>query len=128
MKWQKLSEEHNSQVFKPSTVGSPTTSSSGQDELIIPDTELQRIHTIGRKHLRACARTHTHTHTHTHTQHPRFEIANVLESNTNEKEKRNIHYFFIISLDYIDGMHAFSLWKDLKIAVHKWSPSNLTEL
>ncbi|XP_039985674.1 adhesion G-protein coupled receptor D2 isoform X2 [Xiphias gladius] len=47
MKWQRLSEEHCSQVFKPSVVGSHTTSSSGQDELIIPDTELQRIHAMG---------------------------------------------------------------------------------
>ncbi|XP_071342048.1 adhesion G protein-coupled receptor D2 isoform X3 [Trachinotus anak] len=47
MKWQRLSDDHCSQVFKPSVVGSHTTSSSGQDELIIPDTELQRIHTLG---------------------------------------------------------------------------------
>nr|XP_020452237.1 adhesion G-protein coupled receptor D2-like isoform X3 [Monopterus albus] len=47
MKWQKLSEESCSQVFKPSVVGSHTASSSGQDELLIPDTELQRIHTLG---------------------------------------------------------------------------------
>ncbi|KAM6938184.1 adhesion G protein-coupled receptor D2 [Lycodopsis pacificus] len=47
MKWQKLTEESCSQVFKPSAVGSHTASSSGQDELLIPDTELQRIHTLG---------------------------------------------------------------------------------
>ncbi|XP_042371703.1 adhesion G-protein coupled receptor D2 isoform X2 [Plectropomus leopardus] len=47
MKWQKLSEESCSQVFKPSVVGSRTASSRGQDELLIPDTELQRIHTLG---------------------------------------------------------------------------------
>ncbi|KAI3368680.1 hypothetical protein L3Q82_025675 [Scortum barcoo] len=47
MKWQKLSEESFSEVFKPSAVGSQTSSSSGQDELLIPDTELQRIHTLG---------------------------------------------------------------------------------
>ncbi|AWP10823.1 putative kinesin-like protein KIF14-like isoform 3 [Scophthalmus maximus] len=48
MKWQKLSEEHCRQVFKPSVVSSGTTiSSGGQDELIIPDTELQRIHALG---------------------------------------------------------------------------------
>ena len=55
MKWQKLSQVSCSQVFKPSAVGSHSASSSGQDELLIPDTELQRIHTLGRKH------THTHT-------------------------------------------------------------------
>ncbi|KAM9358376.1 adhesion G protein-coupled receptor D2 [Symphorus nematophorus] len=51
MKWQKLSEESCCQVFKPSAVGSHTTSSSGQDELLIPDTELQRLHTLGYKEL-----------------------------------------------------------------------------
>ncbi|KAG7217538.1 hypothetical protein INR49_021465, partial [Caranx melampygus] len=47
MKWQSLSGDHCSQVFRPSVVGSHTTSSNGQDELIIPDTELQRIQTLG---------------------------------------------------------------------------------
>ncbi|XP_044055394.1 adhesion G-protein coupled receptor D2 isoform X2 [Siniperca chuatsi] len=47
MKWQKLSEESCSQVFKPSAVSSHTASSSGQDGLLIPDIELQRIHTLG---------------------------------------------------------------------------------
>ncbi|XP_045906602.1 adhesion G-protein coupled receptor D2 isoform X1 [Micropterus dolomieu] len=47
MKWQKLSEENCSQVFKPSAVSSHTASSSGQNELLIPDIELQRIHTLG---------------------------------------------------------------------------------
>lgn len=45
IKWQKLSEESCHEKFKPSR----TTSSSGQDELVIPDTELQRIHRLGRK-------------------------------------------------------------------------------
>ncbi|TDH08674.1 hypothetical protein EPR50_G00100180 [Perca flavescens] len=47
MKWQKLSQVSCSQVFKPSAVSSHSPSSSGQDELLIPDTELQRIHTLG---------------------------------------------------------------------------------
>ncbi|XP_036971348.1 adhesion G-protein coupled receptor D2 isoform X2 [Acanthopagrus latus] len=51
IKWQKLSEENCHQVFKPFAVGSLTASSSGQDELLIPDTELQRIHTLGYKEL-----------------------------------------------------------------------------
>lgn len=50
MKWQKLSEGSCSQVFKPPAVGSHIGSSSAQDELLIPDTELQRIHSLGRKH------------------------------------------------------------------------------
>ncbi|XP_055363716.1 adhesion G-protein coupled receptor D2 isoform X2 [Betta splendens] len=41
LKWQNLSEEICSQVFKTSDSG------SGQDELLIPDTELQRITTLG---------------------------------------------------------------------------------
>ncbi|KAK2835394.1 hypothetical protein Q5P01_015878 [Channa striata] len=47
IKWQKLSEKSCSQVFKPSLFGSHTSSSSDQDKLLIPDTELQRIHTMG---------------------------------------------------------------------------------
>ncbi|XP_029355881.1 adhesion G-protein coupled receptor D2 [Echeneis naucrates] len=47
MKWQKLSENDRSEVFHPLTVGSQTSSSSGQDELVIPDTELWRIHAMG---------------------------------------------------------------------------------
>lgn len=50
MKWQKLSQVNCSQVFKPAAVGSHSASSRVQDELLIPDTELQRIHTLGRKH------------------------------------------------------------------------------
>ncbi|XP_074490677.1 adhesion G protein-coupled receptor D2 isoform X1 [Sebastes fasciatus] len=51
MTWQKLTEDSCSQVFKPSAVGSHTASSSGQDELLIPDTELQRIHTLGHEEV-----------------------------------------------------------------------------
>lgn len=49
MKWQKLSEENGSQVFNPSVLSSHATGSSVQDELVITDTELHRIHTLGRK-------------------------------------------------------------------------------
>ncbi|KAM9763079.1 adhesion G protein-coupled receptor D2 isoform 2-T2 [Menidia menidia] len=47
MKWQKLSQESCNQVFKPSAVGSHSTSSSVHDELQIPDSELKRIHSLG---------------------------------------------------------------------------------
>lgn len=50
MKWQKLSQESCNQVYKPSAVGSQKPSSSSHDELLIPETELQRIHTLGSKH------------------------------------------------------------------------------
>ncbi|KAM9385793.1 adhesion G protein-coupled receptor D2 [Pholidichthys leucotaenia] len=40
MELQKLSEQSCSQVFKPAAVSSP-------DELLIPDTELQRLHRLG---------------------------------------------------------------------------------
>lgn len=49
MQWQQLSEESCSQVFKPSVVGPHIT--SGQDELLIHDTELQRIHAMGKKNV-----------------------------------------------------------------------------
>lgn len=67
LKWQKLSEESCRHTFKPSAVGSHTTSSNGQDELLIPDTELQRIHALGEKHA------HTHIN------------ALVIEANPNEE-------------------------------------------
>lgn len=51
MKWQKLSEDSGSEVFKPSAISSHVSSSSGQDELLIPDTELKRIHTLGCKEV-----------------------------------------------------------------------------
>ncbi|XP_070817602.1 adhesion G protein-coupled receptor D2 [Chaetodon trifascialis] len=51
MKWQKLSDESCRHVFKPSALGSHIASSSGQDELLIPDTELHRMHTLGFKEL-----------------------------------------------------------------------------
>ncbi len=55
MKWQKLTDGSFRHIFKPSAVGSHATSSSGRDELCIPDAELKRIHAMGRKH------TDTHT-------------------------------------------------------------------
>ncbi|KAL6108095.1 uncharacterized protein ACO6RY_18710 [Pungitius sinensis] len=57
MKWQKLTEGTCSQVFKPSAVGSHSAGSSAQDELLIPDTALQRIHTLGHEELMLI---HTH--------------------------------------------------------------------
>ncbi|KAM8874688.1 adhesion G protein-coupled receptor D2 isoform 3-T3 [Spinachia spinachia] len=51
LKWQKLTEGTWSQVFKPSAVRSHSARSSGEDELLIPDTALQRIHTLGHKEL-----------------------------------------------------------------------------
>ncbi|KAM9848884.1 adhesion G protein-coupled receptor D2 [Aulostomus maculatus] len=47
MKWQKLSEESCCQLFKPSVLSSHTENRNGQDELLIPDAELQRIHSLG---------------------------------------------------------------------------------
>ncbi|XP_061594472.1 adhesion G-protein coupled receptor D2 isoform X2 [Cololabis saira] len=48
MKWQELSQESFNQVFKPSAVGSRNPSSSSNlDELLIPDSELQRINKLG---------------------------------------------------------------------------------
>ncbi|XP_077964410.1 adhesion G protein-coupled receptor D2 isoform X4 [Gasterosteus aculeatus] len=51
MKWQKLTEGTCSQVFKPSAVGSHSAGSTGQDELLIPDTALQRIRTLGHEEV-----------------------------------------------------------------------------
>lgn len=50
MKLQKLSEESCCQLFRPSAVSSHTASGNGQDEIRIPDAELQRMHTLGMKH------------------------------------------------------------------------------
>lgn len=49
MKCQRLSNTSSAEVFKPSSLASHTSSpgSSGQDELLISDTELQRLHTLG---------------------------------------------------------------------------------
>uniref|UniRef100_A0A096M0M3 Adhesion G protein-coupled receptor D2 n=1 Tax=Poecilia formosa TaxID=48698 RepID=A0A096M0M3_POEFO len=47
LKWQKLSPESSSQVFKPSAVSSHRPRGGRHDELIIPDSELQRLHKLG---------------------------------------------------------------------------------
>ncbi|XP_029989070.1 adhesion G-protein coupled receptor D2 isoform X1 [Sphaeramia orbicularis] len=47
MKWQRLSEASSTQVFKPSALSSSTAGNSGQDDLLISVSELQRIHAIG---------------------------------------------------------------------------------
>ncbi|XP_040896478.1 adhesion G-protein coupled receptor D2 isoform X2 [Toxotes jaculatrix] len=78
MKWQRLSEEHCSQVFKPSVVGSHTTSSSSQDELIIPDTELQRLHTLGHEEVMFI---------HTHYSHLSEIVSGTQEPPVSHQEK-----------------------------------------
>uniref|UniRef100_UPI003AAB2E64 adhesion G protein-coupled receptor D2 n=1 Tax=Centroberyx gerrardi TaxID=166262 RepID=UPI003AAB2E64 len=47
MEWQQLSERSGGRVFKPSALGSHAASSSSQEELLIPDTEIRRIHKLG---------------------------------------------------------------------------------
>ncbi|XP_035996967.1 adhesion G-protein coupled receptor D2 isoform X2 [Fundulus heteroclitus] len=47
LKWQNLSHKNSNQVFKPSAVTSHRPSRSSQDELIIPDSELQRLQKLG---------------------------------------------------------------------------------
>ncbi|XP_034386291.1 adhesion G-protein coupled receptor D2 [Cyclopterus lumpus] len=81
MKWQKLTEESYSHVFKPSAVGSHTASSSGQDELLIPDTELQRIHTLGYEEVMFI---------HTHYSHLSEIVSGPQELSHQEKVQRNL--------------------------------------
>ncbi|XP_014850146.1 PREDICTED: adhesion G-protein coupled receptor D2-like [Poecilia mexicana] len=57
LKWQKLSPESSSQVFKPSAVSSHRPRGGRHDELIIPDSELQRLHKLGCKEVMLI---HTH--------------------------------------------------------------------
>ncbi|XP_018528574.1 LOW QUALITY PROTEIN: adhesion G-protein coupled receptor D2 [Lates calcarifer] len=78
MKWLRLSEEQCSQVFKPSVVGSHATNSNGQDELIIPDTELQRIHTLGYEEVMFI---------HTHYSHLSEIVSGEQEPPGNHQEK-----------------------------------------
>uniref|UniRef100_A0A3B4TTF8 Adhesion G-protein coupled receptor D2-like n=1 Tax=Seriola dumerili TaxID=41447 RepID=A0A3B4TTF8_SERDU len=78
MKWQRLSEDLCSQVFKPSVVGSPATGSSGRDELIIPDSELQRIHTLGYEEVMFI---------HTHFSHLSEIVAGAQEPPVSHQEK-----------------------------------------
>uniref|UniRef100_UPI0037E7626D adhesion G protein-coupled receptor D2 n=1 Tax=Semicossyphus pulcher TaxID=241346 RepID=UPI0037E7626D len=78
MKWQKLSEESCSQVFRPSAIGSHTSSSSGQDELLIPDTELQRLHTLGYEQVMFI---------HTHYSHLSEIVSEAKEPPLSDQEK-----------------------------------------
>ncbi|XP_054914737.1 adhesion G-protein coupled receptor D2 isoform X2 [Poeciliopsis prolifica] len=57
LKWQKLSPESSSQVFKPSAVSSHRPRGSSHNELVIPDSELQRLHKLGCKEVMLI---HTH--------------------------------------------------------------------
>ncbi|XP_078114896.1 adhesion G protein-coupled receptor D2 [Sander vitreus] len=78
MKWQKLSQVSCSQVFKPAAVGSHSTSSSVQDELLIPDTELQRIHTLGYEEVMFI---------HTHYSHLSEIVSGAQEPQLSHQEK-----------------------------------------
>lgn len=55
MKCQRLSNASTSEVFKPSSLASHTSSAgrSSQDELLISDTELRRLHTLGKNRSQA---------------------------------------------------------------------------
>ncbi|XP_077440718.1 adhesion G protein-coupled receptor D2 [Vanacampus margaritifer] len=53
----KLTEESCCQTFKPSDISSSTVSRNSQDELFIPDSELQRIHKLGHQDVMLI---HTH--------------------------------------------------------------------
>ncbi|XP_041863142.1 adhesion G-protein coupled receptor D2 isoform X2 [Melanotaenia boesemani] len=80
MKWQKLSQESQNQVFKPSAVGSHKPSSSGHDELLIPDTELQRIFTLGCEEVMFI---------HTHYSHLNEIVSKAEEPAQSHQEKEN---------------------------------------
>ncbi|XP_041648002.1 adhesion G-protein coupled receptor D2 [Cheilinus undulatus] len=77
MKWQKLSEDSQSQVFKPSSISSHSSSSS-QDELVIPDTELQRVHRLGYEEVMLI---------HTHYSHLSKIVSGAHELQLMNKEK-----------------------------------------
>ncbi|XP_038147573.1 adhesion G-protein coupled receptor D2 [Cyprinodon tularosa] len=51
LKWQKLTDQSSDRVFKPSKVTSQRYTGRSHDELIIPDSELQRIHRLGCKEV-----------------------------------------------------------------------------
>ncbi|XP_042272092.1 adhesion G-protein coupled receptor D2 isoform X1 [Thunnus maccoyii] len=78
MKWQKLSEESCTQSFKPSAVSSHTTSRGGQDELLIPDAELQRIHSLGYEEVMFI---------HTHYSHLSEIVSDAQEPPQSQQEK-----------------------------------------
>ena len=84
----KLSQMSCSCVFKPPVYGSGPGRGSSQDELLIPDIEVQRLHSLGNAHAHTHAHTHTnkqtnketctyrHTHTHTHSNMHNLGINN----------------------------------------------------
>ncbi|KAK5907149.1 hypothetical protein CesoFtcFv8_005028 [Champsocephalus esox] len=76
--WQKLTEESLSQVFKPSAVSSHTAGSSSQDELLIPDTELHRIHALGYEEVMFI---------HTHYRHLSEIVSETQEPSQSHQEK-----------------------------------------
>ncbi|XP_072244890.1 adhesion G protein-coupled receptor D2 [Leuresthes tenuis] len=83
MKWQKLSPESCNQVFKPSAIGSQSTRSSVLDELLIPDLELKRLHTLGYEEV---------IFIHTHYSHLSEIVSEAKEPalSQREKTKRNL--------------------------------------
>ncbi|KAK6314493.1 hypothetical protein J4Q44_G00159520 [Coregonus suidteri] len=72
----KLSQMSCSCVFKPSVFGGHS-SSSGQDELLIPDTEVQRLHDLGHKEVMFI---------HTYYSHL-MEIQSRMELNTSPEDQ-----------------------------------------
>ncbi|XP_056131823.1 adhesion G-protein coupled receptor D2 [Lampris incognitus] len=79
MEWQRLSQASCRHVFKPSTLGTHTASSS-QDELLITDFELQRLHTLGYEKVMFI-----------HTYYSRLnEILSGTEQETSSKNQNNM--------------------------------------
>ncbi|KAF3835227.1 hypothetical protein F7725_027785 [Dissostichus mawsoni] len=78
--WQKLTEESLSQVFKPSAVSSHTAGSSSQDEMLIPDTELHRIHALGYEEVMFI---------HTHYRHLSEIVSETQEPSQSHQEKNS---------------------------------------
>ncbi|XP_030290070.1 adhesion G-protein coupled receptor D2 isoform X3 [Sparus aurata] len=121
IKWQKLSEESCRQVFKPFAVGSLTASNSGQDELLIPDTELQRIHTLGYKELMFI---------HTHFSHLSEIVSEAQEPplSHQEKVKRSLPGHLasaVISATIRDASKAQTIPVAVEYTLsssHVWSP------
>ncbi|XP_028259183.1 adhesion G-protein coupled receptor D2 [Parambassis ranga] len=79
MKLHKLSQESCNQVFKPSAVRLHKSSHSSLDELLIPDTELRRIHALGYKEVMFI---------HTHYSHLSEIVSGAKEPANQEKVKR----------------------------------------
>ncbi|XP_030583592.1 adhesion G-protein coupled receptor D2 isoform X2 [Archocentrus centrarchus] len=78
MKWLKLSQKSCNQVYKPSAFGSQKPGSRSLDELLIPDTELQRIHTLGYEEV---------IFIHTHYRHLSEIVPGTKESALSHQEK-----------------------------------------